>query len=318
MFEAALDLINRYNRIIIHRHSKPDGDAIGSQIGLKHIILNSFCDKEVFVVGDPAGRYGFVEDSVMDDIPDGAYSGALAIILDCGSAALISDPRYKLAESTLRLDHHIFSERIADEEIVDPAFESCRSLVTALAMEAGLSVSQTAAAALFTGIVTDSGRFRYDTTGEATFERAAYLLRSGISIDRIYAKLYEEDFERIKLRAGFTLKIRFTGSNVAYIYTDIDEMRRLGADEFSISRGMVNVMADIKGVSVWVNFTETEAGVLCELRSNRLNINPIAVKYGGGGHKKASGATVRDRETAMLMLSDLDELVKQANGADVK
>ena len=81
---------------------------------------------------------------------------------------------------------------------------------------------------------------------------------------------------------------------------------------------MVNVMADIKGVSVWVNFTETEAGVLCELRSNRLNINPIAVKYGGGGHKKASGATVRDRETAMLMLSDLDELVKQANGADVK
>ena len=69
---------------------------------------------------------------------------------------------------------------------------------------------------------------------------------------------------------------------------------------------MVNTMADIKGVDIWVNFTETEQGVLCEIRSNRYNINPIAVKYGGGGHQKASGATVADRDTAMAMLADLD------------
>jgi len=61
-------------------------------------------------------------------------------------------------------------------------------------------------------------------------------------------------------------------------------------------------------VSIWVNFTETEQGVLCELRSNRFNINPVAVKYGGGGHAKASGATVADKETAMAMLADLDAM----------
>jgi phosphoesterase RecJ-like protein len=71
---------------------------------------------------------------------------------------------------------------------------------------------------------------------------------------------------------------------------------------------MVGVMADIRGVDIWVNFTETERGVLCELRSGKYNINPVAVKYGGGGHQKASGATVPDRETAMAMLRDLDKM----------
>ena len=74
---------------------------------------------------------------------------------------------------------------------------------------------------------------------------------------------------------------------------------------------MVGVMSEIRGVDAWVNFTETEDGVLCELRSSRYNINPIAVKYGGGGHQKASGATVPNRETAMQMLADLDKLVEE-------
>jgi len=82
-------------------------------------------------------------------------------------------------------------------------------------------------------------------------------------------------------------------------------------DTFSVSRGMVGTMADIRGVAIWVNFTETEAGVLCELRSNQYNINPIAVKYGGGGHAKASGATVKNKEAAMAMLRDLELLTEE-------
>ena len=88
-------------------------------------------------------------------------------------------------------------------------------------------------------------------------------------------------------------------------------MIELGIDTFTISRGMVGTMADLKGVDIWVNFTETEEGVLCELRSSKYNINPVAVKYGGGGHQKASGATVADKETAMCMLADLNEMAGQ-------
>jgi phosphoesterase RecJ-like protein len=112
------------------------------------------------------------------------------------------------------------------------------------------------------------------------------------------------------LRAKFVLKITLTDAPVAYIYTTLEEAKSYNADIFTISRGMVNTMGDIKGIDIWVNFTETENGVLCEIRSSKYNINPIAVKYGGGGHAKASGATIKDRETAMQMLSDLIELTK--------
>ena len=100
--------------------------------------------------------------------------------------------------------------------------------------------------------------------------------------------------------------------NVAYIYTTLDEIKCYQTDLFGISRGMVSTMSDIKGVDIWVNFTETDKGVLCELRSSRYNINPVAVKYGGGGHAKASGATVRDRAEAMAMLADLDAMMEAA------
>lgn len=308
MFEAVLNAIEKYQTIIIHRHNRPDGDALGSQIGMKHIILENFPGKTVYTVGDEARFFGFMEDSVMDEIPDSAYHGALAIILDSASRHLISDDRYTLAEMSARIDHHIFCEKIADVEVVDTSFESCCGMVTQFAVESGLRLNATASKALYTGMVTDSGRFRYDGTTARTFRLAAELMESGFDTNELFRDLYADDFASKLLKAKFILRIQFTPCNVAYIYTDLNEFKALGVDTFTASRAMVNTMADIKGVSIWVNFTETENGVLCELRSNKYNINPIAVKYGGGGHQKASGATVKDRETAMAMLRDLDAL----------
>ena len=161
-------------------------------------------------------------------------------------------------------------------------------------------------------MVTDSGRFRYDATSARTFELAAFLMQKPFDLEEIYANLYANDYEQVRLRAQYALKIRFAANGVAYIYTTLEEARALGVDAFTLSRGMVNVMADIRGVDVWVNFTETERGVLCELRSSRRNINPIAVRYGGGGHAKASGATLPGREEAMRMLRDLEEMGEDA------
>lgn len=310
MFEPILSLIQEYDTIILHRHSKPDGDAIGSQIGLKHLIQDNYPNKQVFAVGDAAGRYAFMEDSTPDEVADEVYSGALAIILDTSARTLISDNRYTTAAETARMDHHIFCEQIANVEVTDTSYESCCGLVTALAMEAGWHMSSTAATLLYTGMVTDSGRFRYDSTTPDTLRRAAYLLEADIDTSKIYRNLYADDFSYIRLRAQFVLKVCFTQKNVAYIYTTAEETKASGVDTFTISRGMVGVMGEIRGVDIWVNFTETDNGVLCELRSSRYNINPIAVKYGGGGHEKASGATVPDRETAMRMLADLDQIAE--------
>ncbi len=309
MFEAILQEIKNFDTIIIHRHSSPDGDAIGSQVGLKHIITNNFPGKTVYMVGDNAGRYSFVEDSVMDVIDDSVYANALAIVLDTSAKKLISDDRYTTAARTARMDHHIFVETICDVEVTDTSFESCCGLVTAFAKECGLALNSTAAKALYTGMVTDSGRFRYDSTTSQTHQMAAFLMEQEFSTNDIYRNLYSDDFAKIQLKAKFILKIQLTEKNVAYIYTTKEEMAEMGADTFSISRGMVGTMSDIKGVDIWVNFTETEAGVLCELRSSKYNINPIAVKYGGGGHAKASGATVASRDIAMDMLADLENLI---------
>ena len=306
----ALELLKKYDTVIIHRHTNPDGDAMGSQIGLKNLLLDNFPEKKVYAVGDSAGRFSFMDGSVMDEISDETYRGALAVILDSAEHSLVSDDRYTLAEKTLRIDHHIFCEKFADVEIVETAFESCAGLVTHLAREWGLTVNTSAAKALFTGIVTDSGRFRYDSTTPRTFSDAAFLLEKGFNPTEIYDKLYVDDFSMIKMRAGFVLDIRFTKNNVAYIYSDRKKVDSLGVSDFTVSRGMVNVMAEIRGVDVWVNFTEsTDGTVLAELRSRNLDINKIAVKYGGGGHLKASGASLKDKAQAMEMLADLDKLV---------
>ena len=311
MFEKVLELIKEYDTIIIHRHKKPDGDAIGSQVGLKNIIKDNFPDKQVYAVGDHAGRYAFIEDSGVDEVADDVYPTALAIILDTSASALISDERYKTAAATARLDHHIFCEKIADVEVTDTSFESCCGVVTAFAVESELKLSPASAKALYTGMVTDSGRFRYDSTSPKTHRLAARLLEEGFSTTDIYRNLYSDSFESVCNRAKFVLKVQFTESNVAYIYTTREEVAELGLDTFTISRGMVSVMSEIRGVDIWVNFTETDEGVLCELRSSLYNVNKTAVKYGGGGHEKASGATVADREVAMAMLADLDAIIQE-------
>lgn len=311
MYKEIIAKIKKYNRIIIHRHSKPDGDALGAQIGLKEIIKANFPQKKAYVVGDMTNRYDFLGN--MDNIPDSFYSDALAIICDCSEQFLINDNRYKNAEQIIKIDHHLLRESFGDVEIIEDSYESCCGLIADIAFSNGLIVNKEAATALYVGMVTDSGRFRFDSTTPRTFNLAAKLLESKIDLLDIYNKLYNDDLESVMLRAKFTLKMQFTPKNVAYIMTDKEEMKQYNADIFTISRTMVNTMAGIKGIDIWANFTqdpETD-DIVVEIRSNKYNINPIAVKYGGGGHAKASGATISSFEEAYKLLNDLDKLVSE-------
>lgn len=313
MFEKIIEEIKNHGTVIIHRHSYPDGDALGSQIGLAALIRDNFPDKTVYTVGDRTSRYAFMSGSEPDIIPDSAYEGAFAVVLDSATAELVSDKRFALADATARIDHHIYCETFTDTEIVDTSFESCAGMIAALCKESGLKLSPASASAIFTGMVTDSGRFRYDSTSARTFELASFLMSVGFDVSGIYRNLYADELENVKLRASFIEKITmYKDSCVAYIYNTKEELEQLGKEPFAVSRGMVNVMSDIKGIDIWVNFTEDGDKVLCELRSGRYNINPVAVKYGGGGHQKASGADVKDFDEAMLMLEDLKILSESA------
>ena len=243
MFEAILEDLRAFNRIIIHRHGRPDGDAIGSQVGLKYIIKENFPEKEVYAVGDAPGFFGFVEGSQVDEIPDSYYEDALAVILDCGGVNMINDDRYTLAQKTVRMDHHLFTGAIADNEVIDSSYESCCGLVAHLAKESGLRLNPIAAKALYTGMVTDSGRFRYDGVSGDTLRYAAALLDQGIDTETLYAHLYLQNFETLKFKSHVYQQMQMTDNGVAYIFIS-REMQQ-------VAQLRVPLVADAKWGKSW-------------------------------------------------------------------
>lgn len=312
MYSKFLDAIIKHEIIIIHRHLRPDGDALGSQFGLKEVLIANFPNKEIYAVGDSTERLRFMGD--FDEIEEYKYKDALIIVLDTPEENMISDNRYNMGKYIIKIDHHIPRSNYGDLEIIDTSFESCASLVSDIVLSLKLVINEEAAKALFTGIITDSGRFRYDSVTSKTFYIAAKLMESNLNLSDIYNKLYIEDLKIVRLRSIFTLKFELTKNNVAYIMTTKEELKQYDIDIFTVSRGMVNTMSGIKGIDIWVNFTEDELNncIIAEIRSSKYNINKIATKYGGGGHLLASGASLKDFTEARKMLEDLDELIEEA------
>lgn len=310
MFNEIYNKIKEFDTIIIHRHTNPDGDALGSQIGLKEAILATFPNKVVKITGDISNRYAFM--GKMDDVEDELYNEALVFVLDCGATHLINDARYNKGKYLIKIDHHIPVENYGDINYVDTSRESCAGVVADFVKKTGMSLTKEGAEALYTGMTTDSGRFRYSSTTSATFESASFLMTFNPDINKIYLNLYTEDLNVILLKAKLTCKIKLTEKNVAYMIHSKEDVKEYGLDTFSISRGMVNLMAGIKGVDVWVNFTEDVDGkILVEYRSNGINVNQVAVKYGGGGHLQASGCSLESSEYIYNVLEDLNKIVEE-------
>lgn len=308
MYKMFLKKIKEFGTIIIHRHSRPDGDAMGSQIGLKEAILATYPYKKVYAVGDENKKFSFV--GKVDEISDDVYKNALVIVLDSSEVNMINDDRYKNGKYLIKVDHHISKSNYGDLNIVDTSEVSCASLIAKLIFKNNMKLSNVGARALFTGIVTDSGRFRYDSVTSDTFSIASKLLKYDFDMSDIYNNLYIEDLSIVKLRAILVSKFEISKKNVAYLKNTKQDIKNYNVDIFTISRGMVNIMSGIKDIDIWVNFTEDENGkVITEIRSSKYNINQVAVKYGGGGHKLASGCTINSFDECDNVIKDLEDLV---------
>ena len=136
-------------------------------------------------------------------------------------------------------------------------------------------------------------------------------MKYDFDFNEIYNNLYIEDLEIVKLRAEMVSKFKISTKGVAYLVNTQEDVIKYNTDIFTISRGMVNVMAGIKGIDIWANFTEEQNGkVIVELRSSKYNVNQIAVKYGGGGHKFASGATVEGLHIIDAIIKDLEDIME--------
>ena len=309
--------IKSYDTIIIHRHQRPDMDAIGSQVGLSLLIKENFQQKTVYVVGDLNDMSYLAK---MDSIDDEVYQNALVIITDVAVTHMISDDRYKLAKERIIIDHHTNDTDVLDVSLFyrDDSFASACEMIIDLAKEEQFEISSEAATYLYGGMVTDTGRFMYLKDANQTFELAAYISKFNPSIRDFYNYIYTESLQKRKVKNMFT-DFNLTTNNVAYRKNPHTLIVESGLDFQSVSRGMVNQMAGIKEVPIWANFTEDveKNAIIGEFRSRGITIVDIAKKYGGGGHNEACGATLKDWNEVDLILKDFDERALE-NGKNIK
>ncbi|XMB71614.1 bifunctional oligoribonuclease/PAP phosphatase NrnA [Mycoplasmatota bacterium WC30] len=306
-----LSKIKEYNRIIIHKHKRPDGDCYGAGFGLKEIIKETFPNKEVYVVGETTEYVRFIGE--VDTISDDLFKGALSIVVDTASGSRVADPRFELAEYVIKIDHHIPVEDFGDYQYVDTTRPATAQIILEfyLRYKKQLKFNMKAAVALYTGIVTDTGRFRYRSVTADTFKAVAFLLDFGLDFTQILEKLEIKSENLLKLKGYVLLNFKKTPNGVAYIYMtpDVLEKYNVSLDE---GTSLVNELSSLDDCPVWMLFAEYEENfVRGRLRSRAPAIDKLANKYNGGGHRQACGANLGDWDTVELLLKDADQLVKE-------
>ncbi len=306
------DRIRANDTIILFRHVRPDGDCTGATKGLKELITATWPGKQVYIIGGETADYLALMGPEDEDQPEAVYAKALGIVLDTASENRISNPKYKLCRELIKLDHHIPVEQYGDLQWVEEHRSSCCEMVVDFyrTFREELVLTAEAAEHLYTGMVTDSGRFKYEGVSGETLRCAAVLLDRGVNTERLYANLYLEDYEQLKFKAHVYEQMGRTPNGVAYIFVDKATQEKFGLTLEQAS-AVVGDLDGIKGCIAWIAFIETDKDIRVRLRSRFVHINTVAEKYRGGGHANASGATLLCREEIDQLLADADALVKE-------
>lgn len=308
--QEILNTIKDFDKIVITRHIRPDGDAVGSTLGLAGILRLTFPEKDVRVIGDDHTDYvAFLGDE--DEADDSFYDGALAIVLDTGTMDRISNSKIQLASKMVKIDHHIDIKPYGDVSWVEDQRSSVCEMITDFwcTFKDELKIDIHAATCLFTGMVTDSGRFRFRETSGDTMRLAGALLDLGIDTDTLYAHLYLEDFDYFRFQSYVYDKMQITENGVAYIIVD-----KAMQDKFNLTTEkastVISLLEGIKGCLIWLAFIENPDAMRVRLRSRFVTVSELAERYGGGGHACAAGATVHDMDELNALLADADTLLK--------
>lgn len=308
---AILDKIKQYEKIVIFRHKRPDGDAVGSTKGLCGVLRATFPEKDVRLINNDYAEYvAFLgeEDGAQNDE---FFADALGIVIDTATIDRISNPQYALCRELIKIDHHIPIQDYGDIMWVEEERSSSCEMIAAFcdAFRDELVLTSEAATAIYTGMVTDSGRFRFRSVSGETMRLAGTILDVGIDVDSLYARLYTKDFNEFKFQSYLYKKMKMTENGVAYLYVDRAMQKKFGLSNEQAS-ACVSYMDSIKGSLIWLAFIENADGtVRVRLRSRFIEINKLAEKYGGGGHACACGATVSSKKEMKALIADADELL---------
>ena len=308
---AVLNKLREYQKIVIFRHKRPDGDAVGSTMGLRDVLRATYPDKDVRLINCDFADYVAFLGREDDPQPDDFFTDALGIVIDTATVERISNPQYALCRELIKIDHHIPIQPYGDVMWVEEHRSSACEMIAAFCefFRDELILTPAAATEIYTGMVTDSGRFRFRSVSGDTMRLAGMLLDAGIDTDTLYANLYMKEFNDFKFQSCVDKKMKITKSGVAYLYVDRAMQKRfaLTGEQASAS---ISYMDSIRGSLIWLAFIENDDGsIRVRLRSRFVTVNQLAEQYGGGGHDCACGATVYSKKEARRLIADADAIL---------
>lgn len=313
VMQTILNKIKENDKIFIFRHFRPDGDAVGSTKGLQRILRLTFPEKKIHLQNADYSKFlEFLgdEDALLDDEE---YKDALGIVIDTATSDRISNKKFSLCRDLIKIDHHIPVESYAPTEWVEELRSSSCEMIAAFydTFRHELKIDSEAARYVYTGMVTDSGRFRFrDVSGE-TMRLAGVMLNVGIDTDTLFANLYLKDFDEFKFEAHAHKKMKITENGVAYLHVDAKMKEQFSLTDEQASAS-VSFMDSIKGSLIWLAFIDSADGsTRVRLRSRFVTVSELANRYGGGGHACASGATVHSKKEMKQLIADADALLRE-------
>lgn len=299
--------IKKYDRIIIHRHQRPDPDALGSQVGLAEILREAFPQKEIYQVGETVEGLRFLTE--METIDTQLYEGALVIVTDTANSPRISDERFKLGEKLIKIDHHPNDEPYGDLVWVNTKASSCSEMIAewALMFPDEVSINARAARLLYAGIVGDTGRFLYPATTPRTLEIAAILMSYPFDASALNREIEQMPMKVAKLSGYLYQHIQVDKNGAGKVILTHELLTEYGIND-SETASIVSLPGVIDEVLAWAIFVQQPEGYYrVRLRSKGPIINELAKKHHGGGHPLASGASAKDLNEVAQIYDEIKE-----------
>lgn len=311
MEERILNLIKKYNKIIIARHIGGDPDALGSTFALKEIILENFPEKEVYVAGTSISRFKFF--GTHDKITDEMYDNALLIALDIPDIKRLDGVDFYRFNEVIKIDHHPEIDKFSDVQIIDIDASSACELIAKWCYNCDLKMPKHAAENIFMGIVADTNRFLFGANKAETYKTVLDLIqKERIKPNELYEILYKRSMSEVRLEGFISLNMKVTKNGLGFVKITDKDLKDYGVDSASVG-SIMNNYNFIHGLICWVVFSEdVKNGVIrTSARSRGVKINKLFEQYNGGGHVYACGAKLKSFSEADEIIDKLDELCRE-------
>lgn len=281
------DFLKTLDRAAVTTHVGADGDAIGSSAALIHLMCALGADAVFCHEEEVPGYLRWLLPDTLSEVPDGYDLLVVDTSREDRTGATNGEPR-------LNLDHHEDNPLYADYNLVDAKAAASADIVARLFAELGVPIEKPAAEAIYTGVRTDTGGFRFRNVSPEAHELVADLLRAGVVPAEVDDRINRTGtIEQLNI-VGVTLANAVRYGEVIITTVDNDDYERTGGTELD-SKESIDYLRTVSGVDVVAHLREVPGGTKGSLRSERMDVAEIARAFGGGGHRLAAGYTAEGK-----------------------